>query len=60
MLAASTAAMASIVYKWVDADGVTHYSDTPVPGAVRTELGTVQTYKAAPVPQNLASSSQPA
>ncbi|MFL6551084.1 MAG: DUF4124 domain-containing protein [Povalibacter sp.] len=28
------------VWKWVDADGVTHYSDRPVPGATRMELST--------------------
>lgn len=33
-------AFAATVWKWVDADGVTHYSDTPVPGATRMELST--------------------
>jgi len=28
------------VWKWVDAQGVTHYSDQPVPGATRMELNT--------------------
>jgi hypothetical protein len=28
-----TAAPAAVVYKWVDADGVVHFSDQPVPGA---------------------------
>jgi hypothetical protein len=32
LLAASTAG-AAVVYKWTDADGVVHYSDTAVPGA---------------------------
>ncbi|MET0986403.1 MAG: DUF4124 domain-containing protein [Steroidobacteraceae bacterium] len=27
-----------VVYKWVDPQGVTHYSDRPVPGAERVEL----------------------
>lgn len=27
-----------VVWKWVDGNGVTHYSDRPVPGAVRIEL----------------------
>lgn len=26
------------VWKWVDGDGVTHYSDRPVPGATRVEI----------------------
>lgn len=27
-----------VVWKWVDKDGVTHYSDRPIPGATRVEL----------------------
>lgn len=35
----ATPALASqVVYKWVDPQGVTHYSDRPVPGAERVEL----------------------
>jgi hypothetical protein len=44
MLCASTAAGAATVYKWVDAQGVTHYSDQPHPGAQKIEIGSVQTY----------------
>jgi hypothetical protein len=44
MLCASTAAGAATVYKWVDAQGVTHYSDQPHPGAQKIEIGAVQTY----------------
>jgi hypothetical protein len=29
---------AQVVWKWVDGDGVTHYSDRPVPGATRMEI----------------------
>ncbi len=32
-LLAAFAARAAVVYKWVDADGVVHYSDQAVPGA---------------------------
>lgn len=32
-LAAAAAAGATVIYKWVDADGVVHYSDQEVPGA---------------------------
>jgi hypothetical protein len=32
-LLAALAAQAAVVYRWVDADGVVHYSDQPVPGA---------------------------
>ena len=40
------------LYKWVDADGVTHYSDRPAPGAVQVHIANAQTYKstAAAVP----------
>jgi hypothetical protein len=32
-LVATFAAHAAVVYKWVDGDGVVHYSDQPVPGS---------------------------
>lgn len=39
LLATSVAAQSSReVWKWVDKDGVTHYSDTPVAGATRVPL----------------------
>jgi hypothetical protein len=34
----SGAAAASDVWKWVDEKGITHYSDQPVPGAVKIEV----------------------
>jgi len=37
------------LYKWVDADGVTHYSDRPAPGAVQVHIANAQTYKSNPV-----------
>lgn len=40
----------STTYRWVDADGVVHYSDTPQPGATVVELTPTQTYHATPVP----------
>ena len=36
LLAASTALAQA--YRWVDDDGITHYSDRPVPGAERVIL----------------------
>ena len=42
--------VAATLYKWVDANGVTHYSDTPVPGAVEVQVQGAQGYKAAPKP----------
>lgn len=41
LLAISAPALANqIVWKWVDEKGVTHYSDRPIPGAIRIELST--------------------
>ena len=33
----SGTALPATVYKWVDADGVTHYSDQPHPGAQKVD-----------------------
>ncbi|SRR5690554_312677 len=43
-LAAGTAGAAT-VWKWVDENGVTHYSDRPVEGAEAIELGAAQTFQ---------------
>lgn len=37
-LLAAPALASQSVWKWVDEKGVTHYSDTPVPGATRVEI----------------------
>jgi hypothetical protein len=39
--------IAATIYKWVDADGVTHYTDQPHPGAQKLQLQGAQTYSAA-------------
>src|SRR5580693_8081615 len=44
--AAAAASSSSAVYKWVDENGVTHYSDQPHPGAQKIQLQSAQTYKA--------------
>lgn len=44
--AAAAATSSSAIYKWVDENGVTHYSDQPHPGAQKIQLQAVQTYKA--------------
>jgi hypothetical protein len=44
-MAVSTTALAATVYKWVDQEGVTHYSDQPHPGAQKIEVQAAQTYK---------------
>jgi Domain of unknown function (DUF4124) len=41
---ACAAAADTIVYKWVDETGVTHYSDQPHPAAQTLELRSAQTY----------------
>jgi hypothetical protein len=46
----TTAAARAEVYKWVDKDGVTHYSDRPAPGATEVTLPAAQTYQAPPAP----------
>lgn len=38
------AAHAAPAWRWVDANGQVHYSDTPVPGAKQIELGGAQTF----------------
>ncbi|HTE43041.1 MAG TPA: DUF4124 domain-containing protein [Steroidobacteraceae bacterium] len=55
----ATSASAQGVWKWVDKNGVTHYSDQPTPGAKRIDLNTVQTYDAqeAAIPPSTSSTS---
>jgi Domain of unknown function (DUF4124) len=43
-IAVSTTAISATVYKWVDQEGVTHYSDQPHPGAQKIEVQAAQTY----------------
>jgi hypothetical protein len=37
------------LYRWVDAQGVTHFSDTPQPGAEKMQVAPAQTYASTPV-----------
>lgn len=46
MCIAAAAASAATIYKWVDENGVTHYSDQPHPGAQKIQVQAAQTYKA--------------
>ena len=48
-LATGAQAAGTTLYKWVDQDGVTHYSDRPEPGSQRVQIGAAQGYKPAPV-----------
>jgi hypothetical protein len=44
MLGACAGTSAATVYKWVDDNGVTHYSDQPNPKAQKLEIADAQTY----------------
>jgi Domain of unknown function (DUF4124) len=56
LLLTAPLALATTVYKWVDEDGVVHYSDQPHPNAQKVQLKSAQTYQqggggpAVPVP----------
>jgi hypothetical protein len=52
LLAASASAT---TYKWVDKNGVTHYSDTPAPGATVVDLQSAQTFEASTTPASTSS-----
>ena len=47
-------ASAAEVWKWVDANGVTHYSDQPIPGAIKIEVraGNISEARSAQPPSN--------
>jgi Domain of unknown function (DUF4124) len=54
------AAPAAVIYKWVDADGVTHYSDQTVPGAEKIyTTSSPSSVRAAPRPAGPASAQAP-
>lgn len=43
-------AVAATTYRWVDEQGVTHYSDQPHPGAEKLQLSQPQTYSSSNTP----------
>jgi len=49
VLAADGAPGTTTIYRWVDAKGVVHYTDTPQPGAQQLHVPPAQTYRAPPV-----------
>jgi hypothetical protein len=57
MSIACAAALSATVYKWVDENGVTHYSDQPHDNAEKVQVAQPQTYKA---PRVNAPAAQPA
>ena len=52
MSVACTVAMSATVYKWVDENGVTHYSDQPHENAQKVQVEAAQTYSAPPPPRS--------
>jgi hypothetical protein len=50
LFALAGVAISATTYRWVDAQGVVHYSDTPHPGAQEIQLTGAQTYHGTPVP----------
>jgi hypothetical protein len=51
---------ATTLYRWVDAQGVIHFSDTPQPGAQKIEVAPAQTFPSTPVPASEAAPPAPA
>jgi Domain of unknown function (DUF4124) len=45
LLLVGSVALAATVYRWVDEDGVVHYSDQPHPNAEKLQVHAAQTYK---------------
>src|SRR5262245_58608608 len=56
----SVVAIAASVYKWVDAEGVTHYSDQPHPDAKEVELPPVNTVRGSTPASSSSSTTKPA
>jgi hypothetical protein len=50
LFALGSAANSATTYRWVDPQGVVHYSDTPHPGAQEIQLTGAQTYHGPPLP----------
>jgi Domain of unknown function (DUF4124) len=44
-MAADPGSGATTLYRWVDAQGVVHYSDTPQPGAQKLQIAPAQTFQ---------------
>ena len=53
------AAHSAPAWRWVDANGQVHYSDTPVPGATQIELSGAQTFGGAARPPSSAADKGP-
>ena len=55
-----TVAFSATVYRWVDENGVTHYSDQPHENAEKVHVAAPQTFQAPPAPRVPAQNAQPA
>ena len=55
-----TVAFSATVYRWVDENGVTHYSDQPHENAEKVHVAPPQTFQAPPAPRVPAQNAQPA
>jgi len=53
-------ALATTVYKWVDENGLVHYSDQPHPNAQKLQIQSAQTYRSSPVDPETGAAAQPA
>jgi hypothetical protein len=49
-LASGSEGSLTTTYRWVDAQGVVHFSDTPQPGAQRVQIAPAQTYQSSTAP----------
>jgi hypothetical protein len=56
---AAFAGQAAVVYKWTDAQGVVHYSDQPVPGAVKIITNSTSPNSVAPAPVGANTAARP-
>ena len=56
---AGASAFAATVYKWVDENGVTHYSDQPHQDAKKVEVSSAQTYESKGVARASSAGSSP-
>jgi len=55
-----TVALSATVYRWVDENGVTHYSDQPHENAEKVHVAAPQTFQAPPLPRVPTQNAQPA
>ncbi len=57
LLCGPAVAQATTLYRWVDANGVTHWSDRPVAGSTPVDVGVAQGYRSNGLPPSTGKSS---